>query len=53
MREHKRLQETIAGFVIMLLILVPLLPSWVLNQAFGEGRLARMFFIERDPMEQR
>ena len=48
-----RLQETIAGFVIMLLVLIPYSAFVVLGQALGEGRLERMFFVEREPMEQR
>ncbi len=48
-----RLQETIAGFVVMLLVLIPYSAFMVLDEAFGEGRLARMFFVEREPMEQR
>ena len=47
-----RLQETIAGFLIMLLILLPLSAFTVLDQAFGEGRLARMFFIGGKSMEE-
>ena len=48
-----RLQETIAGFVIMLLVLIPYSAFVVLGQALGEGRLERMFFVEREPIEQR
>jgi hypothetical protein len=48
-----RLQETIAGFIIMLMVLIPYSAFLVLGQALGEGRLERMFFIEREPMEQR
>jgi hypothetical protein len=45
-----RLEETLAGFVIMLLLLIPYCAFRVLDEALGEGRLARMFFIEREPM---
>jgi hypothetical protein len=42
-----RLQETLAGYLIMLLLLIPLAAIHVLNEALGEGKLARMFFVER------
>ena len=45
-----RLAETIAGYVIMLLVLIPYCAFRVLDVALGEGRLARMFFIERKPL---
>jgi hypothetical protein len=48
-----RLQETIAGFIIMLLVLIPYSAFMVLSEALGEGRLARMFFVERQPIKQR
>ena len=48
-----RFQETIAGFVIMLLVLIPYSAFVVLGQTLGEGRLERMFFVEREPMKQR
>ena len=48
-----RFQETIAGFVIMLLVLIPYSAFVVLGQVLGEGRLERMFFVSREPMEQR
>jgi len=48
-----RLEETIAGSVVMLLVLIPYCAFRVLDVALGEGRLARMFFVERQPMEQR
>ncbi len=44
-----RLEETLAGFVIMLLVLIPYFAFRVLDEALGEGRLARMFFVERAP----
>jgi len=47
-----RLQETIAGYLIMLLVLIPYSAFMVLAQTLGEGRLARMFFVERQPMKQ-
>ena len=48
-----RLQETIAGFVIMLLVLIPYSAFMTLGQALGEGRLVRMFFVERGLIERR
>ena len=48
-----RLEETLAGYLIMLLVLVPYFAFRVLGEALGEGRLARMFFIEREPMARR
>ncbi len=47
------LAETIAGFVIMLLVLIPFFAFRVLSEALGEGRLERMFFSDRQSMEQR
>jgi magnesium-transporting ATPase (P-type) len=44
-----RLQETLASFVIMLLVLIPYSAFLVLSEVLGEGRLARMFFVEREP----
>ncbi len=44
-----RLEETIAGFVIMLLVLIPFFAFRVLSEALGEGRLERIFFVEREP----
>jgi hypothetical protein len=44
-----RLEETIAGFVIMLLVLIPFFAFRVLSDALGEGRLVRMFSVEREP----
>ena len=49
----RRLEETLAGYLIMLLILMPYFAFRVLGEVLGEGRLTRMFFIEREPMEQR
>jgi len=45
-----RLQETLAGYLIMLLLLIPLAAIHVLNEALGEGKLTRMFFVERRPV---
>jgi hypothetical protein len=39
-----RLLETFAGYLIMLLVLVPFFAFRVLSEALGEGRLERMFF---------
>jgi hypothetical protein len=48
-----RLEETLAGYLIMLLVLIPFFAFRVLSEALGEGRLERMFFVEREPMERR
>ena len=48
-----RLEETIAGFVIMLLVLIPFFAFRVLGEALGEGRLPRMFFVDREWIERR
>jgi hypothetical protein len=44
-----RLEETLAGYLIMLLVLIPYFAFQVLDDALGKGRLVRMFFIEREP----
>ena len=44
----RRLQETLAGYLIMLVVLIPYCAFRVLSEAFGEGRLERMFFVERE-----
>jgi hypothetical protein len=48
-----RLAETLAGYLIMLLVLIPYFAFRVLGEALGEGRLVRMFFVEREPMARR
>jgi hypothetical protein len=45
-----RLEETLAGYLIMLLVLIPYFAFRVLGEALGEGRLTRMFFVERNPI---
>jgi hypothetical protein len=47
-----RLEETMAGLLIMLLVLIPFFAFRVLSEALGEGRLERMFFVEREPAER-
>jgi hypothetical protein len=44
-----RLYETLAGILIVLLVLIPYFAFHVLDEALGEGTLARMFFVERPP----
>jgi len=39
--------ESIAGMIILLLVLIPYAAMRVLSDALGQGRLARMFFVER------
>jgi hypothetical protein len=48
-----RLEETIAGYVVMLLVLIPYCAFRILDVALGEGSLARMFFVEREPIQRR
>ena len=45
------LEETIAGFAIMLLVLIPYFAFRVLDEALGESMLAQMFFIEHQPIK--
>jgi hypothetical protein len=45
-----RLEEMLASYLIMLLVLIPYFAFRVLGEALGEGRLVRMFFVEREPM---
>ena len=47
-----RLEETLAGYLIMLMVLLPYCAFRVLEEALGEGRLARMFFVERETIER-
>ena len=47
-----RLEETIVGYVLTLLVLIPFFAFRVLSEALGEGRLERMFFIEREPPDR-
>jgi hypothetical protein len=48
-----RLEETLAGYLVMLVVLIPYFAFRVLDEALGEGRLTRMFFVEREPMARR
>ena len=48
-----KLDETLAGIVILLLVLTPYFAIRVLSEALGEGRLARMFFVERESVPHR
>jgi hypothetical protein len=48
-----RLEETLAGYLIMLLVLIPFFAFRVLSEALGEGRLERMFFVDRELREGR
>ena len=47
-----RLEETLAGYLIMLLVLIPFFAFRVLSVTLGEGRLERMFFVDRRSMER-
>jgi hypothetical protein len=42
------LEETIASIFIILLVLIPYCAFRVLDETLGEGRLFRMFFVERE-----
>jgi hypothetical protein len=42
-----RLEETIAGILVVLLVLVPYFAFHVLDEELGEGTLRRMFFVDR------
>ena len=48
-----RLQETLAGYLIMLLVLIPFFAFRVLSEALGEGRLERMFFVGRESVPRK
>jgi hypothetical protein len=43
-----KLDETLAGIVVLLLVLIPYFAIRVLSEAVSEGRLARMFIVERE-----
>lgn len=45
----RRLYETLAGFLIMLMVLIPYFAVRVLGETLGENRLARMFFVDPEP----
>jgi hypothetical protein len=47
-----RLDETLAGIVILFMVLIPYFTIRVISEALGEGRLLRMFFVEREPIPQ-
>jgi hypothetical protein len=47
-----RLGETFAGYLIMLLVLLPYCAFRVLEEALGEGRVTRMFLVGRDRLER-
>jgi hypothetical protein len=48
-----RLQETLAGYLIMLLVLIPFFAFRVLSEALGEGRLERMFFVSSESVPRK
>jgi hypothetical protein len=49
----RRLEETLAGYLIMLLVLIPFFAFRVLSKTLGDGRLERMFFVKREQVERR
>jgi hypothetical protein len=42
-----RLEETIVGILVVLLVLIPYFVFHVLDEELGEGTLRRMFFVDR------
>ncbi len=48
-----KLDKSLAGILILLLVLIPYFVIRVLSEALGEDRLARMFFVERDSVPHR
>jgi hypothetical protein len=48
-----KLYETLAGILILLLVLIPYVAFHVVDEALGEGSLARMFFVDRGPTPTR
>jgi hypothetical protein len=42
-----RLEEFLAGILIVLLVLIPYIAWGVLDEALGEGTLMRMFLVDR------
>lgn len=42
----RRLEETLASILILLLVLIPYFAFLMLARALGEGRLVKMFFID-------
>ena len=41
------LPETVAGMLVVLLVLIPYFAFHVLDEQLGEGTLRRMFFVDR------
>jgi hypothetical protein len=48
-----KLDESLAGIVILLMVLLPYFTTSVLSEALGEGRLARMFFVRRESVPRK
>jgi hypothetical protein len=48
-----KLYETLAGIVILFMVLIPYFAIRVLSETLGEGRLARMFFVERESVPRK
>lgn len=44
----RRFAESLAGMLILLLVLIPYFAFQVLAEALGEGRLVRMFLVDRN-----
>ena len=48
-----KLDETLAGIVILFLVLIPYFAIRVLSEELGEGGLARMFFVDRTSVRRK
>ena len=48
-----KLDESLAGILILFMVLIPYVAIGVLSEALGEDRLARMFFVERESVPHR
>jgi hypothetical protein len=48
-----KLYETLAGIVSLFMVLIPYFAIRVLSETLGEGRLARMFFVERESVPRK
>src|SRR5271170_6431847 len=46
---HRSIADSLAGYLIMLLVLIPYFAFQVLDDPLVKGRLVRMFFMEREP----
>lgn len=49
----RRLAESLASMLLLLLVLIPYFAFQVLAEALGEGRLVRMFLVDRNAFDPR